>query len=515
MSDRGGHEEEEYGLLYAAPRSGHRGRIPRSGRKNILIIFMAVMLVLMGGAAFLWTRDSEDSPTLISPEPSTTNPGHEGLEDEKLIASPTSSPPQQPTTTPHASKPTKGDYKAEIAELVKGPATVGFRENLRNDTQYITTWVSGGWTNDFMTYINLIYLSTLTERTPVIPPFNPSHVSWEGGFLPFGDVFDVPRLAKDIKKTVLEWRDVKQEKSDHVEELGCWSIWDLTGGDHTPRGSAIPFQALRLDVAYTSLPESSVIIHDLWVPFWTLAKLSFSDRRNQALSENPHQTPNGADDILPPDEQMMCFDFMYFVGAQDNDEWWFEWSPAWRFVGKYARWNEKLQMIAVSYIQRALGVEEDGVTVPKYISVHVRHGDFTAACGTEDPQKCFHPLSDYASRVAAIAARLHERGIVVEPNHILVTSDERSPDWWAQVRGLGWKYTDHVHEQTEERYGLWYPPLIDAVAQSLAVGFVGTEHSTMSLVAMRRVEDWNGGIGDLVPIGFPSRRNKLKRNNRL
>lgn len=31
---------------------------------------------------------------------------------------------------------------------VLGPATQCFRDNLKNDTQYITSWVSAGWTND-------------------------------------------------------------------------------------------------------------------------------------------------------------------------------------------------------------------------------------------------------------------------------------------------------------------------------------------------------------------------------
>lgn len=41
---------------------------------------------------------------------------------------------------------------------------------------------------------------------------------------------------------------------------------------------------------------------------------------------------------------------------------------------------------------------------------------------------------------------------------------------------------------------LRYPALIDAVVQSMGIGFVGTARSTMSLVAAKRVEDWNGGI---------------------
>lgn len=62
--------------------------------------------------------------------------------------------------------------------------------------------------------------------------------------------------------------------------------------------------------------------------------------------------------MLEPDERLMCFDFMYFIGAQDHDEWWEEWSPAWHMVGKHTRWEKNLEKLAVGYIQRALGVEE-------------------------------------------------------------------------------------------------------------------------------------------------------------
>jgi hypothetical protein len=93
---------------------------------------------------------------------------------------------------------------------------------------------------------------------------------------------------------------------------------------------------------------------------------------------------------------------------------------------------------------------------------------------------------------------LSARSISIPPHHVLVTSDETSAEWWAEVSALGWRRTDHVAERTEERYGKWYVPLVDAVAQSLAIGFVGTDGSTMSLVAKRRVEDWSGGVGELV-----------------
>lgn len=95
-----------------------------------------------------------------------------------------------------------------------------------------------------------------------------------------------------------------------------------------------------------------------------------------------------------------------------------------------------------------------------------------------------------------------ERGIHVESHHVIVTSDETDPKWWAQIKDLGWRFTNHTEARTEERYGLWYPPLIDAVTQSLGVGFVGTDRSTMTMVAMRRVRDWQHGFADAVRI-FP------------
>ena len=45
-----------------------------------------------------------------------------------------------------------------------------------------------------------------------------------------------------------------------------------------------------------------------------------------------------------------------------------------------------------------------------------------------------------------------------------------------------------------ERVLFRYPVFIDAAAQSLGVGFVGTRGSTMSLMAGRRVMSWSGGV---------------------
>jgi len=76
----------------------------------------------------------------------------------------------------------------------------------------------------------------------------------------------------------------------------------------------------------------------------------------------------------------------------------------------------------------------------------------------------------------------------------ICAADENSVAFWDDVKRLSWFHVNHTQEQTLERFGEWYPPLIDIVIQSMAVGFVGTEDSTFSLVSQRRVEDWTGGL---------------------
>ena len=93
---------------------------------------------------------------------------------------------------------------------------------------------------------NLIYLALITDRIPVIPKFIPSHVLADGhvGDLPFGDVFDVPRLASLIKSPVLEWRDIKTDETPVVEPMGCWAVWpEQQYYESTPREGFYPRNA--------------------------------------------------------------------------------------------------------------------------------------------------------------------------------------------------------------------------------------------------------------------------------
>ncbi|KAJ3568045.1 hypothetical protein NP233_g5974 [Leucocoprinus birnbaumii] len=375
---------------------------------------------------------------------------------------------------------------------LNGPPTRSFRENLRPDAKYITSWISAGWTNDVMTYINLIYLAKITDRIPIIPMFTPSHIGGDKPTIDFGEVFDVKRLSQGTGIPVLEWNQVKNRSSDALDELGCWNTWESVQ-DHEayPRRSVVP-NYLKLVIPHFE--------HDRHAYFWALASLAFPEGRQENLKP-PLASPTHHV-LLPPDEQLLCYDYLYYVCAHQPFEFEFDYSPAWRYVGQYLRWTPRLEAIADSYVRRTLGTPEGSPTPPvstssssddsqpdtqKYIGIHVRHGDFKNWCGQVPIADCFASIPILARRIDEIKTELREsRGMTVD--HVIMTSDERDESWWQQVAEQGWYKVDH--SGTAERYNAWYPVLIDAVIQSGGVGFLGTDRSTMSILARRRVQSW-------------------------
>jgi len=352
-----------------------------------------------------------------------------------------------------------------------------------------------------MTYMNLIYLGLVTERIPILPMFTPSHI---GGSVPpidFGDVFDMSRLRSGLGKPVLEWHQVKDRNSTEIDELGCWNVWEaVQDREAFPRQSFVPVH-LKLDISYTKAPSWIKVIpnyvHDMHSYFWALAALAFPETRAASLVP-PLESPEHHVS-LPPDQQLLCYDYLYYVCANQPFEFDFDYSPAWRFVGQHMRWAPKIEKLADEYVRKAIGLEEDQNT-PKWIAVHVRHGDFANWCGDVAVLDCFAPISVIARRVNEVKSELREtRGIDV--NHVIVTSDEKDDDWWAAVKAQGWYNINH--SETADLYGGWYPVLIDAAIQSGGIGFVGTDRSTMSILARRRTQSWYNGVTRTFKWGTP------------
>ncbi|KAK7465417.1 hypothetical protein VKT23_005395 [Stygiomarasmius scandens] len=414
--------------------------------------------------------------------------------------------------SPHLSNLSSMPQIPELVELdaldplavLNGPPAEQFRDNLRPDVQYITSWPNSGWTNDVMTYANLVYLALITERVPIIPPFTPSHVGWDVTPIAFGDVFDLPRMRKLIGKPILEWREVKKQESETLETLGCWNVWEsVQFANAEPRGSAA-LPILKLDVSYTKTPDWIKLqkewAHDPHTTFWTLARFAYPETRNANLAE-PRPSPQNQVS-LPPDEHLLCYDYIYYVCLQQPFEWNEDYSAPWRFVARYMHWNPSLEKLADSYVRRTMGIDEsNSEPTPPYILVHVRRHDFSGWCGDVPVEECFATIPVYARRVREVQQEiLEKKGIAV--NHVIMTSDEDDVAWWQEVTEQGWLRVDH--SQTVEKHGAWYPVLIDAVIQSGGLGFVGTDRSTMSILARRRTQDWHDGVYRLVRWGTPN-----------
>jgi hypothetical protein len=94
------------------------------------------------------------------------------------------------------------------------------------------------------------------------------------------------------------------------------------------------------------VPESATLGHNFHVTFLGLSKLSYPDGRRAALDSMSARTSPARDGtVLPPDDQLMCMDFLYYACAQEPYELGKEWSPMWNSVLRHLHWTPRLQRI--------------------------------------------------------------------------------------------------------------------------------------------------------------------------
>ncbi|KAJ7124584.1 hypothetical protein C8R43DRAFT_1135539 [Mycena crocata] len=399
-----------------------------------------------------------------------------------------------------------GKVDLEKQAMLNGAPTAAFRDNLRSDVQYITTWPANGWSNQQIEYVrrsmNMLYLALMTERIPILPRFRPVHLDeYNVSHLDFGDIFDVPRLERHLGKQVLEWRQVKDLESEKLDDVGCWDIQQnkVWGMDDVYLEPPVD---LKLDISYTVAPEWFRLASETGNPatfLWSLASLVTFNKRAATLPSMPAPVISPAHQLaLRPDDQLFCCNSIY-VGI-DMLEDAGDVNPAWHAVGQHMHWTTRIQDIADSYKRQTLGVPAEE-PIPPYIAVHVRHGDFSIWCNIDNvpTEVCFAPLMAVARRVDEVRAKLVQKlGVVVD--HVIITSDEEDPEWWKPVYERGWRRPDHA--KTVENFGPWYPMIIDEVIHGDGLGFVGTATSTVSILGRRRVAS-RGGITEMVKWGRP------------
>lgn len=79
--------------------------------------------------------------------------------------------------------------------------------------------------------------------------------------------------------------------------------------------SQLPFSLI--DISYTKAPTWIKVIphyeHDQHAYFWAIATLGFPEARQENL-QPPRESPSHHV-LLPPDEQLLCYDYLYYVCA--------------------------------------------------------------------------------------------------------------------------------------------------------------------------------------------------------
>ncbi|KAK7005766.1 putative O-fucosyltransferase-like protein [Favolaschia claudopus] len=390
------------------------------------------------------------------------------------------------------------------ALLVYKNATTLFRDNLQKDVKYITSWPVNGWPNQVIQYMNLLYLARLTERVPILPRFRPIYLKGKVSALDFSDVFDLARLRKELKTPILEWRDVKDPESKAIETVGCWDIHDKSW--ETDSYFLQPPVDLNLDISYTSIPpwvrdSLEMDQKDRSMYLWPLASLiSFSKRVTtmRALA-TPSPSPLHQK-IQAPDDQLFCSNHLSFDFSLRLLEVRQDISPAWQAVGRHMHLTPAVQEVAAQSTRQTLGLASTA-HIPPYIAVHIRRGDFAKRCKLAgvSPSECLAPFSAYVRRVKEVRAEiLEDTGVAVD--RVIVTSDEVDEAWWEPVHKVGWLRPNHT--ETLAVHGSWYPMFIDAAIHGAAYGFVGTDSSTGSILARRRVSS-RGGVTEMVKWGKP------------
>ncbi|KAF9462436.1 hypothetical protein BDZ94DRAFT_1194593 [Collybia nuda] len=394
----------------------------------------------------------------------------------------------------------------ESSNVVVGPRKQRYEDNLRNDTYYVTAWVDSGFSNQFIGSVNMIYLGTVSDRVPIISPFTPGyHVSRSAGPLPFGDVFNMSEFRRTLRTPILEWSEIKAlaprlstQRPAVVEQLGCWST--RSRNQQNPTRPENLMNHLGLDVSYTRVPHwtryNQGDLSDPHVALLPLAELIFPVDPNDKPGSDPIMAASPLGAKLGPDTRMACLDNLYFatVGTK-SFEWEKPWSPVWRKIGRHLQFSDRVLRLTKGYLRRAFSVSSTD-QLPPFISVHVRRGDFAKTC-PDVTFGCLPPLAAYARHVKEVQKAIFFKHNI-KVSEVLVASDELDPAFWNQVKAEGWKYIDHGAEQTFDEYGEWHGPIVDIVAQSFGIGFVGTKRSTVSLLSARRVQDWNQGVARMV-----------------
>lgn len=253
--------------------------------------------------------------------------------------------------------------------------------------------------------------------------------------------------------------------------------------------------------------------------------------RNDTL--HPPKDKSDTSVQLRPNNQLACID-EGMAGTDRADESPFEemfaGKGSWHGIGQFLRFTPELNREAARIAANAFGWQEEDhgnkvgstahlrwralppcpartdlwpslyflpISTHQHITVHIRHGDFLEFACSGEGESCY-TVKQYLRAVKDIQSTLPS-----PIDNVLVLTDEKDPAFRAEAHALGWKFADDGKkgaggEEIKARLKGWYETLTDIVLMATGSHFVGTHGSTMSVLALRRVEDWHGGQSRLV-----------------
>ena len=185
----------------------------------------------------------------------------------------------------------------------------------------------------------------------------------------FSKIFNLTGLRRHLRYPILEWSDVKRVAPDasiftppsssdpSLEAFGCWSTsarklsWDA---------NVSRFQNyLHLDYSYTHPPAFAYYTDGMHTTFAGLIATIIPGHPHPEVKKGlPLLQKSRLGSTLPPDEQLACFDFLYFVTSGFADyEFEKRWSPVWNLVGTHLRFTDELMELGKAYARRAFGLD--------------------------------------------------------------------------------------------------------------------------------------------------------------
>ncbi|GAA6060699.1 hypothetical protein JCM10212_005081 [Sporobolomyces blumeae] len=376
-----------------------------------------------------------------------------------------------------------------------------FRANLREDLEYVTTFAYGGLTNQLLGMFKLVHVAQRLDREVILPDLHAEHN--EGSEARYSEFFDLTFLSEKTGVSMAEWRDLKTLKNDSTtdttrEDLSCWGMaW--------PTRPLLPYDTHIYYWPYPTALRANYTV-EASITFPGIEVLNAQDN-TAFLNETALERfgPDATDVPEYPNTHLLCFQNLFYASSVKFVEGHLDRSvnieelradgPVWSKVGQWLRFNARVNSLVDETLDALVGDKSQ-----VFLAVHLRQDDFVTMNRTTNKVDEIEQI--YQDGLAALRSKLEAspvlEGIDVGELPVLVATDSNDTKLFAEFDRMGWTFIDHDKLKTVERYGGWYPSVLDSAIISRAIGLVGTKMSTFSFLAERRIETWNGGMGVIV-----------------